>query len=728
MIDLKVGHLASHRFVRKCRWISNVETQIKERDDQTTWCEIKNIEQLSRLSGVPLPLKRTWHIIYFPHYSPDSSDHGPPDDAKGDKTVSIDATDHREHEFTLPGQTQKVVYEEGEFARMEFRRLQTMLLTIKYTCQQLQIKYCIWSLVEDTCEVIAPEKLRLAEVEEKNKRPYFALGRRSFLNTVHTWKGELATVVKHVLVCYLGPVIVWSWFLIFFYARFADRGVTDFGWGGYGMYFFDYAGLPALNIMIIANWISCSIYNLNRTDWGYISDSERKLYARIAVLFGIHGKSSKVEHAQDEKAALGLSWEDIGTKEPTGANGSKEIKNEKLAKALKEGRNEFSSDEFNEFNIDGSNLSENCYIKAGDKFFKPRQVDDNEFYCVYKVNDVFYRVCMFERNVFHGLFLFTVWLIVGYYSQIAIWCLLGMFLDPNRIAPYAVAVTSLVLNITSMYKEKMTFFQETKSALKTEIVKFHQNLRDESVKMLQVHVAGARVTGTSTEFIEAQEGMHNLKDLQGPVSMRVKDDLQIDQEEAKKEAEVRVKEEQEAAAADKQETEAKTKADEDAAAAVKKHAEAKDRAVAHAESEMQKFKELKEKATKSVEDVSDMLVLTWLERYGISFQDIVVTIIMSTLLLILVFLFLFMGMNAFTTADSSVQAAINSFITAGSALASNRVSGGETVSYAKRRLRRLLVTIMDQYRVDHLSGAFVFGLDESLSAMMNRAKTKGVIN
>ena len=143
---------------------------------------------------------------------------------------------------------------------------------------------------------------------------------------------------------------------------------------------------------------------------------------------------------------------------------------------------------------------------------------------------------------------------------------------------------------------------------------------------------------------------------------------------------------------------------------------------------MQKFKELKEKATKSVEDVSDMLVLTWLERYGISFQDIVVTIIMSTLLLILVFLFLFMGMNAFTTADSSVQAAINSFITAGSALASNRVSGGETVSYAKRRLRRLLVTIMDQYRVDHLSGAFVFGLDESLSAMMNRAKTKGVIN
>lgn len=439
------------------------------------------------------------------------------------------------------------------------------------------------------------------------------------------------------------------------------------------MYYFDWAGFQALNVMIIANWISCSIYNLNRTDWGYISDSERKVYERIAIFFGITSKSSKVHHSQDEKAVLGLSWEDIGSKEPTGAEGSKakEIMNEKLAKALEDGQKIFSSDEFKELNVNVSGLSENCYIKAGEKFFKPQQVDDDNFHCVYEVNDVFYRFCMFERNVFHILFLFTVWLIVAYYSQIAIWCLLGMFLDPNRIAPYAVAVTSLVLNITSMYKEKMTFFQESKTALKTEMVKFHQNLRDESVKMLQVHVAaGAQVTGTSMDVTEVQEGMHNLKDLQG----QVRDDLQTAQEE------------------------------------------------------MQKVKELKEKATKSVEDVSDMEVFTWLEKYSISFQDIVVTIITSTLLLILVFLFLFMGMTAFTTADSSVQAAINSLITAGSALASNRVSGGETASYAKRRLKRLLANIMDQYRKDHLSGAFLFGLDESWSAMMNRAKTKGVVN
>jgi len=125
--------------------------------------------------------------------------------------------------------------------------------------------------------------------------------------------------------------------------------------------------------------------------------------------------------------------------------------------------------------------------------------------------------------------------------------------------------------------------------------------------------------------------------------------------------------------------------------------------------------------------VSDLEVLVWLERYGISFQEIVVTLLMSTALMIMVFLFLFLGITAFTSVDSTIQAGINSFITGGSAFISNRVSGGETAGYAKRRLKRLVTVIMDQYRIDHLSGAFLFGVDESLTSMMDRAQSKGVI-
>ena len=43
------------------------------------------------------------------------------------------------------------------------------------------------------------------------------------------------------------------------------------------------------------------------------------------------------------------------------------------------------------------------------------------------------------------------------------------------------------------------------------------------------------------------------------------------------------------------------------------------------------------------------------------------------------------------------------------------------------RLKRLVTVIMDQYRIDHLSGAFLFGVDESLTSMMDRAHSKGVI-
>jgi len=246
-------------------------------------------------------------------------------------------------------------------------------------------------------------------------------------------------------VCVIGPVIIWSWFLIFYYARLADRSVTDYGWGGYGSLYFDWAGFPALNVILIYNWASCSLYNLNRTDWAHIEDSEKKMYEKIAFLFGVSIRARNKIRPDSLQNGKGI---DVPTDEPNENNKSS------------------TSEE---------------------------QGQDLKVY--YRVNDSIYRVCMLEKNVFHLLSMFTVFLVVGYYSQIAIWYLLGMFLDPNRTAPYAVAVTSLVLNITTMYKEKSTFFQEIKTELKVQMTKFHQSLKDEAAKMLQVLSAVRSVEG-----------------------------------------------------------------------------------------------------------------------------------------------------------------------------------------------------------------------------------------
>ena len=126
-------------------------------------------------------------------------------------------------------------------------------------------------------------------------------------------------------------------------------------------------------------------------------------------------------------------------------------------------------------------------------------------------------------------------------------------------------------------------------------------------------------------------------------------------------------------------------------------------------------------------EISELQVMVWLERYGISFQDIVMTVVTSSALLVLVFIFLFLGMSAFSGENSSLQASINSGITGIAALLSNRVSGGESADYAKRKLSMLVAKIMEQYRIDFESDAFLFGVEESLSAMMARAHTKGVL-
>ena len=62
-------------------------------------------------------------------------------------------------------------------------------------------------------------------------------------------------------------------------------------------------------------------------------------------------------------AALGLKWKEVGSQEPTQGQ---EVKNKALAAKLQE-RLEFTKDEWDRF---GLSVSDNSYIRAGDRFFK----------------------------------------------------------------------------------------------------------------------------------------------------------------------------------------------------------------------------------------------------------------------------------------------------------------------------------------------------------------------
>mmetsp|Transcript_21368 Transcript_21368/g.53641 ORF Transcript_21368/g.53641 Transcript_21368/m.53641 type:complete len:151 (+) Transcript_21368:33-485(+) len=131
----------------------------------------------------------------------------------------------------------------------------------------------------------------------------------------------------------------------------------------------------------------------------------------------------------------------------------------------------------------------------------------------------------------------------------------------------------------------------------------------------------------------------------------------------------------------------------------------------------QRFEHIQNKAIKEIGGITDIYVITWLERYGVSLQDIIVAVTVSTLVLILVFVFIFMGMNVFADGPAdTVQAIVNSLIVgAGAGGVNSRARGGN------KMLEKIIAKIMDEYKKDKLKGGFSVDLNEKLTDMVNRA-------
>ena len=111
-------------------------------------------------------------------------------------------------------------------------------------------------------------------------------------------------------------------------------------------------------------------------------------------------------------------------------------------------------------------------------------------------------------------------------------------------------------------------------------------------------------------------------------------------------------------------------------------------------------------------------VTNMLRKFGLSPQDIFLSVALSVILLCLVFLFLFIGMSAFTGVDADAgQSAVNSLITGGAALVTNLSGSGNS----SQKLRKIIDLAIEEYKKTRMSNTLSFSMDEDLSAVMNRA-------
>ncbi len=87
----------------------------------------------------------------------------------------------------------------------------------------------------------------------------------------------------------------------------------------------------------------------------------------------------------DPRKVPGLQWEEVGSEKPTTGKMVVGQGSAELAARLEKGRLELSAEEYETLGLSGD-LSYNSYIHAGDKYFKPRRKDGNNYMLQYLKN------------------------------------------------------------------------------------------------------------------------------------------------------------------------------------------------------------------------------------------------------------------------------------------------------------------------------------------------------
>ena len=378
-------------------------------------------------------------------------------------------------------------------------------------------------------------------------------------------------------------------------------------------------------------------------------------------------------------------------------------------------------------------------------------------------------------------------------SVSCVWVILGMFLEPTKVAPYATAVTGLIAHTASMAARLKSFLDDCKMQLKKAIEDFEEKLLQEiinNVKQLDAAIgisekmqaetgAAGLQLATNLDTLSGKLEAANAEEAKGillehaqrvlepilqrmnvPWSQAVLMIQEIPEDEVRKavesgnvgpillkmyeggapmsadakellvaQIEPLVKSHLEKMGLSWRQTVAafdhipadvlkESLQQGDVAPIVAKLTLAKnplaDMKGRHDEARIQ----MQEAVAMGRKEIKMYEVTNMLRKFGLSPQDIFLSVAVSVILLCLVFLFLFIGMSAFTAIDADAgQSAVNSLITGGAALVTSLSASGTS----SQKLRKIIDLAMEDYKKTRMSNTLSFSMGEDLSVVMNRA-------
>jgi hypothetical protein len=318
----------------------------------------------------------------------------------------------------------------------------------------------------------------------------------------------------------------------------------------------------------------------------------------------------------------------------------------------------------------------------------------------YRQADWWYAAQMMGRDLMLFFWAFSLGMLVFYGTVVAVWVLLGMFIEPNAVAPYATAVASLVSHVWTLYKGLAGFRDDARLRLTAAIRHFRESRRDEARALLRALGvdAGRELVDDTAGVLASQARWGAPSDMLGssvqgdaaqPPGVGNASGSRTDLGSSKGGAKVRG-----------------TSMSESLDVGGGLRGMGRDVAA------------LQEVALSGVENPPDHEVEAWLARFGVTAQGVILLALTSGLLLCLILLFLFIGMQAFEDRmPDSIRAATNSFLVAVAAIATNvtaRVDG-------ERPLRKLVGDVMDSFVKQEAENRLSFSLDEDVGALFGRA-------
>jgi len=530
-------------------------------------------------------------------------------------------------------------------------------------CKIRQVKYVMQRLQIDVWNWYLLERLSptfpvdLPEPKEP-PTPYFYVGRKLYRESIHTLLGEIQALIFQLLFV-LAPIIIAGFFCLALYQiRIIDLGVTDLGKNGRGHFWQEDLFQPYVIACLVLNGISLFIYQMRRQDWG----NPQKPYYMLPEWFSRYRDKMAMFNKRKNKVF------------PDGSTGKRDY-----------------------------------------------HATQEHTWAYFAERDRKYRTYQMEHNISRIVWTCEWFIALFYIFLVCVWILLGMFLQPNTLAPYATAIIGMITHVYSVYTRFLSFYEHASIKLKQEITNFNQNVVKRAIQQLNAMELARSMqerwpdievfATTRVQSLSSLRKWEHVDSLRRPQGHAPTEDGCGSANAAAEPTGAGAAGNGAGGVTDlvKEELQQGAAATDDGGITLP----------ANAEKEKRQVEKLIQRCTTEVEEALPHELTGWLARHGWSSESIVVAVSFSAFMLLLVFIFLFIGMSTFTDSSvDTVQAAINSAITGAAAFILNAVSSGDT---GKEKLDELIARIMDQYSRETSTATFSFSLDEDVSKMMERA-------